>query len=126
VTGVQTCALPIYIFITIGITEGDLYSISNVWLAGRTIVPEQELRGLILAQPGQIFSQRVLSQSEQLMSLRLGRDGYAFAQIRAVPELNRDTKEVDVTFFVGPQYHVYVCRVNFNGADTVNDEVFRR
>ena len=114
------------IFITIGITEGDLYSISNVRLAGRTIVPEQELRGLILAQPGQIFSQRVLSQSEQLMSLRLGRDGYAFAQIRAVPELNRDTKEVDVTFFVDPQNRVYVRRVNFNGADSVNDEVFRR
>src|SRR5690606_12996737 len=114
------------IFITIGITEGDLYSISNVRLAGRTMVPEEERRALILAQPGQIFSQRGLSQSEQLMSARLGLDGYAFAQIRAVPNLDRENKEVDVTFFVDPQNRVYVRRINFEGADSVNDEVFRR
>ena len=114
------------IFITIGVTEGDLYTIKDVRLAGRTMVPEEELRALILAQPGQIFSQRVLSQSEQLMSARLGLDGYAFAQIRAVPNLDRENKEVDVTFFVDPQNRVYVRRINFEGADSVNDEVFRR
>src|SRR5690606_10008402 len=95
-------------------------------LAGEMVVPEQDLRGLILAQPGQTFSQRLLTQSEELMGLRLGQDGYAFAEIRAVPELNRETKEATVTFFVDPRNRVYVRRVNFNGADNVNDVVFRR
>ncbi|HEY8521780.1 MAG TPA: outer membrane protein assembly factor BamA [Gammaproteobacteria bacterium] len=114
------------IFITISITEGDLYTIRDVRLAGDMVVPEDQLRALIQVQPGQIFSQRQLSLTEELMSLRLGQDGYAFAEIRSFPELNEETKEVDVTFFVDPRNRVYVRRINFNGADNVNDEVFRR
>lgn len=114
------------IFVTIGVEEGDRYTISDVRLAGEMVVPEQELRGLIQAQPGQVFSQGLLTASEELMGLRLGQDGYAFAQIRAVPELNRDTKEAAVTFFVDPQNRVYVRRINFDGAENMNDEVLRR
>lgn len=114
------------IFITISVDEGDLYTVSDVRLAGEMVVPEEELRRLIIAQPGQIFSQQLLSFTEEAMSVRLGQDGYAFAQIRAVPELDEENKQVAVTFFVDPQSRAYVRRVNFNGADNVNDEVFRR
>jgi outer membrane protein insertion porin family len=114
------------IFVTISVTEGDRYTIADVKLAGEMVVPEADLQGLILAQPGETFSQAVLTQSEQLMALRLGQDGYAFAEIRAVPELNEETKQATVTFFVDPRNRVYVRRINFNGADNVNDEVFRR
>jgi outer membrane protein insertion porin family len=114
------------IFVTISIEEGDRYTISDVRLAGEMVVPEEDLRGLVQVQPGQMFSQRLLASSEEFMKLRLGLDGYAFAQVRAVPELNEETKEVMVTFFVDPRNRVYVRRINFNGADSVNDEVFRR
>jgi outer membrane protein insertion porin family len=114
------------IFVTVSVTEGDRYTIADLKLAGEMVVPQEQLRGLILAQPGQIFSQALLTQSEELMAFRLGQDGYAFAEVRAVPELDEATKEVSVTFFVDPQNRVYVRRVNFNGADNVNDEVFRR
>ena len=114
------------IFVTISVTEGDRYTIADVKLAGEMVVPEEDLKGLILTQPGETFSQAVLTQSEQLMGLRLGQDGYAFAEIRAVPELNEETKQATITFFVDPRNRVYVRRINFNGADNVNDEVFRR
>jgi outer membrane protein insertion porin family len=114
------------IFVSISITEGDLYTISEIDLAGEMVVPEQDLRNLILAQPGQVFSQQLLTFSEEAMNLRLGADGYAFAQVRAVPELDEETKQVHVRFFVDPQNRVYVRRINFNGADSVNDDVFRR
>jgi outer membrane protein insertion porin family len=114
------------IFVTISVTEGDRYTISDVKLAGEMVIPAAQLEGLILTQPGQTFSQAVLTQSEELMGFRLGQDGYAFAEIRAVPELNEETKEAVVTFFVDPKNRVYVRRINFNGADSVNDEVFRR
>jgi outer membrane protein insertion porin family len=114
------------IFVTISVTEGDRYTIADVKLAGEMVVPEEDLKGLILTQPGETFSQAVLTQSEELMGLRLGQDGYAFAEIRAVPELNEETKQATVTFFVDPRNRVYVRRINFNGADNVNDEVFRR
>ncbi len=114
------------IFVTISVTEGDRYTISDVKLAGEMVIPAEDLEGLMLAQPGQTFSQAVLTQSEEFMALRLGQDGYAFAEIRAVPELNPETKEAAITFFVDPRNRVYVRRINFNGADNVNDEVFRR
>jgi outer membrane protein insertion porin family len=114
------------IFITVNITEGDRYTISDVRLAGEIPVPEADLEALIRVQPGQIYSQRSLASTEELMSLRLGQDGYSFAQVRAVPELDRETKEASILFFVDPQNRVYVRRINFNGADNVNDDVFRR
>lgn len=114
------------IFITINVEEGDRYTVSDVKIAGEMVVPEQQLRALIQIMPGQIFSQRLLTNTEELFSFRLGQDGYAFADIQAVPELDRDTREVAVTFYVEPQNRVYVRRINFNGADNVNDEVFRR
>ena len=114
------------IFVTISVTEGDRYTISDVKLAGEMVVPEEDLRGLVFTQPGDTFSQAVLTQSEELMALRLGQDGYAFAEIRAVPELDEVAKQASITFFVDPRNRVYVRRINFNGADNVNDEVFRR
>ena len=68
----------------------------------------------------------MIATSEEYLTLRLGQDGYGFAQVQAVPELNEETKEVSITFFVDPRNRVYVRRINFNGADNVNDEVFRR
>jgi outer membrane protein insertion porin family len=90
------------------------------------VVPEEELRRFMLPQPGQVFSQQLLTLSEEAISARLGQDGYAFAQVRALPELDEETKQVSLTFFVDPQSRVYVRRINFNGADNANDEVFRR
>lgn len=114
------------IFITIGVEEGDLYTIADVDVAGDIVVPREDLEALIFAQPGQIFSQQLLTFSEDAMTQRLGQDGYAFAQVRAVPELDETEKTVSIRFFVDPQSRVYVRRINFLGADSVNDEVFRR
>jgi outer membrane protein insertion porin family len=114
------------IFITVNITEGDLYTVSDVRLAGEMVVPEDELRAEIDLTPGQVFSQRSIASTEVGMSARLSAEGYAFAQIQSVPELDYETREVDITFFINPQSRVYVRRINFNGTDSVNDEVFRR
>jgi len=114
------------IFITVNIVEGDRYTISDVKLAGQMVVPEEDLRERVYTAPGEIYSQGRLTFSEAQMRLRLGEDGYAFAQVQAVPELDRETKEASVTFYIEPQNRVYVRRINFNGSDSVNDEVFRR
>ena len=86
------------IFVTIGIHEGDLYTISDVKIVGEMVIPEAMLQAMILAQPGSVFNQRMLSQSSELMSFRLGEQGYANAEIEPVPELNHETKEAAITF----------------------------
>ena len=113
-------------FVTISIDEGDVYRISEVRLVGEMVIPEAYLNAMILAQPGSIFNQRLLTQSSELMSYRLGEEGYANAEIEPVPELDEETKEAAVTFYVNPQNRVYVRRINFNGVDQIDDEVLRR
>jgi outer membrane protein insertion porin family len=114
------------IFVTIGIHEGDLYTISDVKIVGDMVVPEELLRAMVLAQPGSIFNQRLLTQSSEFMSFRLGEQGYANAEIEPVPELDYENKEAAITFFVTPNSRVYVRRINFNGVSEVDDEVLRR
>jgi outer membrane protein insertion porin family len=114
------------IFVTINIDEGELYTISEVKLVGDMVIDEAFLRGSIFARPGSIFNQNLLTQSSELMTFRLGEDGYANAEIEPVPELDREKKEASITFYVDPKNRVYVRRINFNNIDQVDDEVLRR
>ena len=114
------------IFVTITINEGDKYTISDVKLVGDMVVPEAYLRAMVLAQPGSTFNLGLLTQSAEFMSMRLGEQGYANAEIEPVPELDHENKTADITFYVDPKSRVYVRRINFNGIDQVDDEVLRR
>ncbi len=114
------------VFITVNVSEGDVYTFSDVKIAGKMVVPEENLLPLVLAKPGEIFNQRLLTQTTELMALRLGADGYAEANIDFMPELDRDKKTVDVTVFIEPNNRMYVRNINFDGIDQVSDEVLRR
>ncbi len=114
------------IFVTINIDEGEVYTISDVKLVGDMVVDEIFLRRFVLAQPGSVFNQNLLTQSAELMTFRLGEEGYANAEIEPVPELDHETKEAEITFYINPQNRVYVRNINFNGVNQVDDEVLRR
>ena len=114
------------IFISISVEEGDVYTVRSVDLAGNMVVSKDILQRFLYVKPGQEFSQQLVTLSEDDIKLRLGRDGYAFAEVQTVPELDRDTKEVDLTMFVDPKSRIYVRRIDFKGAENANDEVFRR
>ncbi|HNP34667.1 MAG TPA: outer membrane protein assembly factor BamA [Woeseiaceae bacterium] len=113
-------------FVTIAIEEGDQYTVTDVKLVGEMVVPEAYLRGLIVARPGSIFNQALLTQSSDYMSMRLGEEGYANAEVEPVWELDKEAKTAEVTFFVNPKNRVYVRRINFHGLSQVEDEVLRR
>jgi outer membrane protein insertion porin family len=113
-------------FITMNVREGEVYRISDVKIAGNMVVPEEALRALIQVRRGDVFSRRLLTQTTELMALRLGQDGYAFAKIDPVPEENKETKEIAITFLVDPGNRAYVRRINFTGTTGINDDVLRR
>lgn len=114
------------IYVTINIHEGEKYTISDIKLVGEMVVPEALLQSMVLVQPGSTFNLQLLTSSAEFMSFRLGEEGYANAEVEPVPELDRDSKEVDVTFFINPNSRVYVRRINFRGVDQIDDEVLRR
>ncbi len=114
------------IYITVAITEGDKYTVSEVKVAGQLLVPEAEIRKLINIKPGDIFSRSKLQQSTKKINERLGNDGYAFANVNAVPELNKEKKLASFSFYVDPGRRVYVRWVNVTGNSKTRDEVVRR
>ncbi len=114
------------VYISVGVTEGPQYTVSDVKLAGETLIPESEARKLIKLKPGEIFSRTRLTESTKLLSDRIGNDGYAFANVNAVPELDKDKRKVAFTFFVDPGRRVYVRRINVSGNTRTRDEVIRR
>jgi outer membrane protein insertion porin family len=114
------------IFITIAITEGPVYRIGDLKLSGELIVPEKELRALLRIQPGDLFSREKIIDSVKRVTDRLGNDGYSFANVNPVPDLDREKRVAAFTLFVDPGRRVYVRRVNISGNQKTQDEVVRR
>lgn len=113
-------------FITVNITEGEVFQVSEVKLAGTMVVPEAELKRLIFITPGSTYSRKYITATTEAMIFRLGQDGYAFAKVDPVPQIDPVTHKIALTLLVEPGNRVYVRRIHFNGSTSVNDEVFRR
>ncbi|HEY6482387.1 MAG TPA: outer membrane protein assembly factor BamA [Steroidobacteraceae bacterium] len=114
------------IFITLNFDEGDVYKVSDVKLAGTFVVPKAELQKLLVVQPGQIYSHKFITSSQEAIQNRLGADGYAFAKVDPVPTTDNAHHTVALTFFVDPGNRVYVRNITFSGSTRINDEVLRR
>ena len=114
------------IYITVNITEGEKYTVSDVKLAGELIMPEDEARKLVALQAGDIFNRQKVTESSKALGDRLGNDGYAFANVNAVPDVDKEKHTVAFTFSVDPGRRVYVRRINLTGNIRTRDEVLRR
>ncbi len=114
------------VFITLNIDEGEQFSIGSIELAGDLIIPEAEHKALISVEPGDIFSRRKVNAISNAIGDRLGNEGYAFANINAIPEIDVESKQVSLVYFVDPGKRVYVRRINISGNEKTDDEVIRR
>ncbi len=114
------------IYVTINVKEGAVYTLEKVKLAGNLVVAPEELIKLVKIGPGEIFSRKNATETSKAVSDRLGDDGYAFANVNMVPEINEAAKTVDMTFFVDPGKRVYVRHINMKGNTKTRDEVLRR
>lgn len=114
------------IYVTIAIDEGAPYRISDIRLAGEPSVPSEQLFPLIELKRGEVFSRKRTVESAERISSLLGDEGYAFANVNTVPDIDDEAHEVAVTFFVDPGKRVYVRRVEMQGNTRTRDEVLRR
>lgn len=114
------------IYITVNITEGEKYTVSSVKLAGDLLLPEEAIRKLVTVKPGDTFSRSQLTETTKQISDRLGNEGYAFANVNAQPEVDKEKRQVAFTILVDPGRRVYVRRLNVSGNTRTRDEVIRR
>ena len=114
------------VFLTVGVHEGDVYTVSESLLRGDIVLPEEELQRFIVLQTGETFSMTAAEAGAQIMVRRLELEGYAFAEVEPVPEVDREAKTVRIIYNVNPGRRAYVRSVVFRGAPGTRDEVFRR
>lgn len=114
------------VFVTINITEGDVYTVGEVELTGDLVVSEDEIRRLLVLKEGQTFSQVLMVNTTERITQRLGNEGYTFAEVSGVPEVDEENKTAKVTLFVDPGRRAYVRRIEFRGNTKTMDEVLRR
>ena len=114
------------VYISINIKEGKRYTVRNVKLAGDLILPEKELMDLISIKANDIFSRREVIDSTKRLSDKLAEHGYAFANINMVPDIDKDSRSLGLTFFVDPGRRIYVRRINITGNNKTQDKVIRR
>ncbi len=114
------------IYITINVSEGQQYSVDEVKLSGNLVVEPEELVKLVKLRPGDTFSRKKMTETSDAISERLGEAGYAFANVNASPEVDKQKASAKLTFFVDPGKRAYVRRISFAGNEKTADEVMRR
>jgi outer membrane protein insertion porin family len=114
------------IYITVNLVEGEIYTVSEVALAGQLLVPREELEKLVQLKPGDVFSREKLAASTKAISDRLGNEGYAFANANAIPNIDKAKRTVAFNIVVDPGRRVYVRRIDVAGNNKTRDEVIRR
>ena len=114
------------VYLTINVTEGDIYKIDKVELVGELHdVSPDALRSLLLVEPGQVFSGALVTASEERLTQALGNSGYTFASASGVPQVH-ENGTVDLRFMVEAGKRAYVRRIEFAGNSVTQDEVLRR
>jgi outer membrane protein insertion porin family len=115
-----------HVYITVNVNEGEKYTVRDVKLSGDLKVPEDQVKSLLLVQKGQVFSRKLMTTTSELITRRLGNEGYTFANVNGVPQPHDDDHTVDITFAVDPGKRAYVNRINFRGNTKTDDKVLRR
>ena len=114
------------IYITINITEGEKYTVAKVDVSGDTLIPKAEIEKLVDVKAGDTFSRKAMTESTKKIGERFGQDGYAFANVNAIPDIDKEKHQVSFNFVVDPGQRAYIRHINISGNNKTRDEVIRR
>ena len=114
------------VFITINITEGERYTVSEVKLVGDLPDTPETFFQAFKINAGEVFSRQRVVETANALAKRLGNYGFAFANVNPAPEVDKANNTVALTFFVDPGKRVQVRRILISGNNKTRDEVVRR
>lgn len=115
------------IYLDIDINEGKKYDFGTVNIVGNfPSVEKDELMSLVKIEPGKLYRAKTVDDTIKALQDRLGNEGYAQARINAIPKIDEESDIVSYTFAVDQGERVYVNRINIEGNERTQDNVFRR
>lgn len=135
------------IVITVNIIEGEQYRVSSVdlkgdlpgegqkWPAPDTVEKTKldelernrgEMLETLVVKPGEVFSRSKIGQDIVRLTERYSNDGYAFANIYPLTDVDEEKRTISIVFDVQKGQKVYIERINVRGNTITRDKTVRR
>jgi len=114
------------VYITLNVTEGEQYTVSEIDFIGDMAGFENTIRAINPLQSGKLYNGAEVTYTEETISRFLGRFGYAYPKVTTIPEVNEEDKTVKLSISIDPGKRIYVNRINFKGNHVTADKVLRR
>ena len=114
------------IYITLNVNEGEQYEVNDVNVIGDLRGHEGFINSVAESAVGRRYNASYVTGIEEAIKGYLGRFGYAYPEVRTVPDINDDDLVVDLNVVVQLGNRAYVRRISFEGNTTTKDEVLRR
>jgi len=114
------------ISITINITEGDRFVVSEIALEGYYLGKDDDFKSLIEIKAGQPYNADDVAKTTKAFNEYFGNFGFAFARTEVRPEIDRSTNRVKLVLIADPSRRAYVRRINIVGNNRTRDEIVRR
>ncbi|KAA8734386.1 outer membrane protein assembly factor BamA [Acinetobacter qingfengensis] len=115
-----------HIFIEVNVDEGEKFNFGETKFLGDALFENKDLQALQIYKNGETYSQAKVNALKQQLLRKFGNAGYYFAEVNVVPEINAETKTVNLNYYINPGQKVTVRRINFSGNSKTNDAVLRR
>ncbi|PCN60911.1 MULTISPECIES: outer membrane protein assembly factor BamA [unclassified Acinetobacter] len=115
-----------HIFVEVSVDEGEQFKFGKSKFLGDALYKPEELTALQIYKDGETYSQEKVNAVKQLLLRKYGNAGYYYAEVNIVPQIDKETKLVDLNYYINPGQQVTVRRINFAGNSKTADEVLRR
>ncbi|NOI78650.1 outer membrane protein assembly factor BamA [Vibrio coralliilyticus] len=114
------------VYITLAVNEGLPYTVKDVKFRGELIGKEAEFEALVPFERGDVYNGSQVTSLEENVKRVLGEAGYAYPQVRTIPEFDDETQQVSLVVNVEAGKRIYVRDIRFVGNNATKDEVLRR
>ncbi|HHF0485146.1 TPA: outer membrane protein assembly factor BamA [Vibrio antiquarius] len=114
------------VYITLGLEEGEVYTVKDVKLRGDLIGEEATFERLVPFEDNETYNGSLVTSMEEGIKRVLGESGYAYPQVNTIPEFDDENQEVSLVVNVDPGNRIYVRDIRFTGNNSTKDEVLRR
>ncbi len=114
------------VYITLGVDEGEAYTVKGVKFRGELIGEQDKFESMVPFEINETYNGSRVTSLEEGIKRVLGESGYAYPQVNTIPEFDDENKQVSLVVNVDPGHRIYVRDIRFTGNNATKDEVLRR
>ncbi|HLT35732.1 MAG TPA: outer membrane protein assembly factor BamA [Enhygromyxa sp.] len=115
-----------YMYLSIPIDEGPVFSIGNIDFKGDLIGPEADYYKRLQIAKGQVFNRSKVGEDINKLNDYYKDKGYAYVNITPITNIDLEKRIVHLSFEIEKGKKVYFERINIRGNSKTRDKVIRR